>query len=78
MLDSVRLSCGWHTDTDTVSNVNQKRLKVNECVRETILVGDNGRSFKEKIIFFKISRLVVHRGILRKVSILLYQPINVN
>ena len=29
MLDSVRLSCGWHTDT--VSNVNQKRLKVKSC-----------------------------------------------
>ena len=26
MLDSVWLACGWHTDT--VSNVNHKRLKV--------------------------------------------------
>ena len=56
MLDSVRLSCGWHTDTDTVSNVNQKRLKVKSCYgvyeRQYWSVIMDG-PFRKKLYFLK-------------------------
>ena len=85
MLDSVWLACGWRTLTlylMSIRSISQLKVVMVCTTDNTILVGDYGF---EKIIFLEKVRLAtcctlrdgLRRG-LCQMSILLYQPLNVN